>query len=164
MLLATRAPILAIHDKHRAVQGCACKIIFYPQNIWRPVSNQSCSVANITSVVDIVGPLSITWGCRLCTVFVSLLFCSLWLFLSLSGFSLCFHMLTHFFFFFLLSPLLHTHSASRFVPIQLPLTPMSHFHYKTEWIWATAWITSPHLTFIRFPEGSHGFYILSPLL
>lgn len=35
--------------------------------------------------------------------------------------------------------------------------PVFFFHYQTEWIWAAAWITSPHLALVRFPGGSGGF-------
>lgn len=39
---------------------------------------------------------------------------------------------------------------------------MSHFHYKAERIWATAWITPPYLDFIYFPGASQSslFYFL----
>lgn len=62
-----------------------------------------------------------------------------------------------------LSPHTHTHRVDRFV---LTHPPVSHFHYKTEWIWATAWITSPHLhislscIFQKVVRGCHSFSVL----
>lgn len=61
--------------------------------------------------------------------------------------------------FFFLSPTrslplshhIHTDRVNKFLLFH---PTVSHFHYKTEWIWTAAWITSPHLAFIHFPEGS----------
>lgn len=59
------------------------------------------------------------------------------------------------FFFSVAHPLsVHGGTVSGFLLIHLSV---SHFHYKTEWKRATAWITSPHLAFIHFPESSQGF-------
>lgn len=63
-----------------------------------------------------------------------------------------------------------SHRVNRFSPARptsthpTPPHPVSHFHYKTEWIWAAARITSPHLARAHFPQGSNGFFFLILLL
>lgn len=122
--------------------------VFCPQYVLWPSSDQYCSAAAVGSVVDIVGPLS------------------LWLSSPPEEASSCicfslFHVSLFFpiFLLFFLSPTrslplshhIHTDRVNKFLLFH---PTVSHFHYKTEWIWTAAWITSPHLAFIHFPEGS----------
>lgn len=56
------------------------------------------------------------------------------------------------------------HTLTQSIGLHSPLPPpshssVSHFHYKTEWIWPTAWITSPHLARPHFPQGRRVFFL-----
>lgn len=112
--------------------------VFCPHHVLEPASNQYCisllldfpPVDEDCVFVLYFSPSFFVSFCCFC--FFSILF----LFFSVTR-SVCASLSHH----------IHTHTRS----------PVSHFHYKTEWIWATAWITSPHLAFIHFPEGSQGF-------
>lgn len=126
--------------------------VFCPQYVLWPSSDQYCSAAAVGSVVDIVGPLSLWLSSppeEASSVFISCI-C-----FSLFRVSLFFPI----FLLFFLSPTrslplshhIHTDRVNKFLLFH---PTVSHFHYKTEWIWTAAWITSPHLAFIHFPEGS----------
>jgi len=78
-----------------------------------------------------------------------------WGCVSFCFFSACFFFLTLFVFPWPFSGHIHMSRVNRFVRIH---PTVSHFHYKTQRIWATARIKSPHLAFIHLPEGSQRFW------
>lgn len=126
--------------------------VFCPQFVLWPSSDQYCSAAAVGSVVDIVGPLSLWLSStpeEASSVFISCICFSLFrVSLFYSIFFLSFLSPTQ------SLPLSHHTHTDRVNKFLLFHPTVSHFHYKTEWIWAAAWITSPHLAFIYFPEGS----------
>lgn len=163
MLKTLRRRVDAVSLPSRPLHGCASTMmaVFCPQHVSRSPSDQyccqKCCVWCWTSLYLSLARFP-TWGRGPCISHICVCF-SLSLLLCVS-FSLDFFFPFHFFTHPIVASLslfLTTYALTESIGWYLFSPPVSYFHYKTEWIWATAWITSPHLAFIHFPEGSQGF-------